>query len=86
MGTSIGKVVTMVDARLWQYDNKALSELILQRPPEPGKVIPVATCVSCSGCGNFAVVGYSDGVVWRFNMQSAKERGALTGAKGHGAS
>ena len=36
------------------------------------------TCVGVTRCGNFGVLGFANGVVTKFNMQSGKERGVFT--------
>uniref|UniRef100_A0A0G4FX48 Uncharacterized protein n=1 Tax=Chromera velia CCMP2878 TaxID=1169474 RepID=A0A0G4FX48_9ALVE len=45
----------------------------------------VASSVAVSLCGNFVAVGYEDGEIHRFNLQSSLHRGAFTGhARGRG--
>jgi len=40
------------------------------------KVKVTAVCVS--QCGNFGVLGYENGQIQKFNMQSGKDRGLFT--------
>lgn len=47
-------------------------------PPAVSGAAGVATVATCSGCGNFAVVGYSDGRLHKFNLQSGNYRGQFT--------
>ncbi|KAH8584784.1 beta transducin with WD40 repeats [Cryptosporidium sp. chipmunk genotype I] len=42
------------------------------------KSLPLAKSVSVSGCGNYVIVGYSDGSIHRFNLQSCIHSGQLT--------
>ncbi|KAL3129994.1 beta transducin-like protein [Cryptosporidium hominis] len=41
------------------------------------KSLPLAKAISVSGCGNYVVVGYSDGSIHRFNLQSCIHSGQL---------
>lgn len=41
------------------------------------RALPLAKAVSVSGCGNYTVVGYSDGSIHRFNLQSCIHSGRL---------
>uniref|UniRef100_A0AA85JWW6 Small-subunit processome Utp21 domain-containing protein n=1 Tax=Trichobilharzia regenti TaxID=157069 RepID=A0AA85JWW6_TRIRE len=43
----------------------------------------VATCVYLTNCGNFALIGYSSGDVFKFNMQSGLERGSYGSPSAH---
>ncbi|KAJ1606335.1 beta transducin-like protein [Cryptosporidium canis] len=41
------------------------------------KSLPLAKAISVSGCGNYVVIGYSDGSIHRFNLQSCMHSGEL---------
>ncbi|KAL8272106.1 hypothetical protein Esti_003949 [Eimeria stiedai] len=50
-----------------------LAEPLTLQPPSPGSA--AATSVACSSCGNFVVVGYEDGRMHKYNLQSSLHRG-----------
>ncbi|CAH8606034.1 unnamed protein product [Schistosoma curassoni] len=43
----------------------------------------VATCAYLTSCGNYALIGYSSGDVFKFNMQSGLERGSYGSPTAH---
>ncbi|VDP04637.1 unnamed protein product [Schistosoma margrebowiei] len=43
----------------------------------------VATCAYLTSCGNYALIGYSNGDVFKFNMQSGLERGSYGSPTAH---
>ncbi|CAH8620198.1 unnamed protein product [Schistosoma rodhaini] len=43
----------------------------------------VATCAFLTNCGNYALIGYSNGDVFKFNMQSGLERGSYGSPTAH---
>lgn len=51
---------------------------VLEPPAVSEGATAVATVATCSGCGNFAVVGFSDGRLHKFNLQSGIHRGQFT--------
>ncbi|PFH35640.1 WD domain, G-beta repeat-containing protein [Besnoitia besnoiti] len=63
-------------ALVWSFHDKALTTQALRvsrHAPTP------ATAVAVSGCGNFVVIGYADGTLHKFNLQSGKHRGEFSG-------
>jgi U3 small nucleolar RNA-associated protein 21 len=64
-------------ARTWRAATKAAAGVALVPPRGPRGGEPrtaSATAVALSRCGNFAIVGYADGRVDRYNMQSGAHR------------
>ncbi|XP_039750603.1 WD repeat-containing protein 36 [Pararge aegeria] len=57
----------------WSYNKICMGKHIL-KPPEMEKGV-LATCLTVTHCGNFVVIGYSNGQVHKFNMQSGIYRG-----------
>ncbi|CBZ53894.1 hypothetical protein NCLIV_036760 [Neospora caninum Liverpool] len=66
-------------ALVWSFHEKTLTPVALRVSRHASTP---ATAVAVSGCGNFVVVGYADGSLHRFNLQSGKHRGAFTGGLG----
>ena len=65
------------ECHLWSHERKAIqanSKLETHSAPH------TATCVEVSNCGNFAVIGYSNGQLCKLNMQSGLHRGCFTTA------
>ncbi|CAG5046600.1 unnamed protein product [Parnassius apollo] len=63
----------MYMATTWSYNKIRMGEHKL-KPPEMEKGVQ-ATCLTVTHCGNFVVIGYSNGQVHKFNMQSGLHRG-----------
>ncbi|PHJ22711.1 wd g-beta repeat-containing protein [Cystoisospora suis] len=59
-------------ALVWSFHHKTLVPQALRVSRHS---TAAATAVAVSGCGNFVVVGYSDGSMHRFNLQSCLHRG-----------
>ncbi|XP_045767748.1 WD repeat-containing protein 36 [Maniola jurtina] len=57
----------------WSYNKIRMGSHIL-KPPGVQKDV-VATCLTVTHCGNFVIIGYSNGQVHKFNMQSGIYRG-----------
>ncbi|CAH1635709.1 unnamed protein product [Spodoptera littoralis] len=60
-------------ATTWSYNKMRMGDHKL-KPPEMDKGV-VATCLTVTHCGNFVIIGYSNGQVHKFNMQSGIHRG-----------
>jgi len=60
-------------AHLWSYQNHSISKCVAQSIVK----VPV-TSVAVSLCGNFGVLGFLNGQISKFNMQSGKDRGLFT--------
>jgi U3 small nucleolar RNA-associated protein 21 len=68
---------------VWSANNKVLSDTKLLRPKGTRTVsFPIASSVS--PCGNFAVIGYQDGAVFKFNLQSGTCKGKVYETTGSG--
>ncbi|XP_046967212.1 WD repeat-containing protein 36 [Vanessa cardui] len=60
-------------ATTWSYNRICMGKHKL-KPPEMEKGT-LATCLTVTHCGNFVLIGYSNGQVHKFNMQSGIYRG-----------
>lgn len=71
---------------LWSGHDRALVSRIIELPPATSRATnikaqapvgktPNPTALAISICGNYIVVGYTDGTVHRFNLQSGAYRG-----------
>ncbi|XP_073952328.1 WD repeat-containing protein 36 [Choristoneura fumiferana] len=60
-------------ATTWSYNKIKMGAHKLQLPDKAKDV--QATCLTVTQCGNFVVIGYSNGQVHKFNMQSGIHRG-----------
>ncbi|XP_047026043.1 WD repeat-containing protein 36 [Helicoverpa zea] len=60
-------------ATTWSYNKMRMGDHKL-KPPGMDKGV-VATCLTVTHCGNFVVIGYNNGQVHKFNMQSGLHRG-----------
>lgn len=70
----------------WSFDKCKMGELKLKPPPTSDGVEPAyleATCITLTNCGNFVVVGYSNGQVERFNLQSGIHRASYGPPRAH---
>ena len=67
-----------VGVKTWSFQSKRIGKHTLKHPSVE-KVGGVAKVVEISGCGNFALVGYTTGQVLKYNLQSGKCRGAFGG-------
>lgn len=56
---------------MWSYANHSISKVSIQSPVKQGHV----TSVAVSLCGNFGVLGYSTGMITKFNVQSGTDKG-----------
>lgn len=68
-------------AYLWSWENKRIEPQTLELPLGAGTGrragVETATAVAISACGNYGLVGSSQGRVFMYNMQSAAQRGAF---------
>uniref|UniRef100_A0A7S4VMH2 Small-subunit processome Utp21 domain-containing protein n=1 Tax=Alexandrium monilatum TaxID=311494 RepID=A0A7S4VMH2_9DINO len=62
-------------AFIWSGHVNQLAPGCLQLPPEERCVGVPATAVAVSQCGNYCVVGFENGALHRFNLQSQLHRG-----------
>ena len=62
-------------AYAWSFSRKALDRRRLLKNDKNN--LSACTCVSLSACGNFVVLGFADGSIEKFNMQSSFFRGAF---------
>ncbi|CDJ56225.1 WD-repeat membrane protein, putative [Eimeria maxima] len=64
---------------IWSAHKKALEPRVLAPPgvttSAAAAAAAAATSVCCSTCGNFVVVGYADGRMHKYNLQSGLHRG-----------
>lgn len=68
----------------WSFDKCKMGDLKLMPPREAGATDYLeATCIALSNCGNFVVIGYSNGQVERFNIQSGAHRGSYGSPRAH---
>lgn len=66
-------------ATTWSYDRVCMGEHKL-KPSKLERGI-VATCLTVTHCGNFVVIGYIDGQIHKFNLQSGLHRGNYGSSK-----
>jgi U3 small nucleolar RNA-associated protein 21 len=71
-------------AYIWRSDHQAITDKVLVQPNTsfhtynvPFTLEDHATSISVSACGNFAVVGYRSGIIYKYNLQSTIERGSF---------
>ncbi|KAL4707333.1 hypothetical protein ACJJTC_019871 [Scirpophaga incertulas] len=69
-------------ATTWSYNKIRMGDHKLI-PPDCGKGVQ-ATSLTVTHCGNFVIIGYSDGQVHKFNMQSGIYRGCYGKKDKHG--
>uniref|UniRef100_A0A336LZ66 CSON006517 protein n=1 Tax=Culicoides sonorensis TaxID=179676 RepID=A0A336LZ66_CULSO len=73
----------------WSFDRCAMGELkiVPENLQEKNRTdfSTVATCINLTHCGNFVIIGYSNGDVHRFNIQSGIHR-ATYGSPAHDSS
>ncbi|XP_058788671.1 WD repeat-containing protein 36 [Phymastichus coffea] len=74
--TTLGMVTT------WSYDKLKMGELKLLPEKFKFNMNVVASAVTLTQCGNFALVGYNTGHVEKFNIQSGQHRCSYGGEKG----
>ncbi|CAG9579734.1 unnamed protein product [Danaus chrysippus] len=60
-------------ATTWSYNRMCMGTHKL-KPPDMEKST-LSTCLTVTHCGNFVIIGYSNGQVHKFNMQSGLYRG-----------
>lgn len=53
----------------WNYDKCRMGEHIISQPTFEKHDV-TATCICITGCGNFLVIGFSNGLIFKYNMQS----------------
>lgn len=67
----------MFVATTWSYNKLRMGDYKL-KPPKAEKGV-TATCLTVTHCGNFVIIGYSNGQVHKYNMQSGIHRGHYGG-------
>lgn len=70
----------------WSFDKCKMGELKLKPPTTNDAAEPAyleATCITLTNCGNFVVIGYSNGQVERFNLQSGIHRASYGLPRAH---
>lgn len=76
----------LVQATTWSFDKRKMGDLkLLSEKFKNGKrkdFKTFATCLNMTHCGNFVIIGYSNGDVERFNVQSGQHR-ATYGSPAH---
>lgn len=71
----------------WSYQDSVIGKHVLRAPgvgPDSHGAA-FATAVEMSACGNFAIVGYADGLIVQYNVQSGLVRGLYDGDRHQGA-
>lgn len=53
----------------WNYDKCKMGQHIISQPTF-NKHDVFASCICITGCGNFVVIGFSNGLVFKYNIQS----------------
>lgn len=53
----------------WNYDKCKMGEHIISQPTF-NKHNVFASCITLTSCGNFIVIGFSNGLIFRYNIQS----------------
>lgn len=53
----------------WNYDKCKMGEHFIMQPSFDKNDV-FATCVCVTSCGNFLVIGFSNGLIFKYNMQS----------------
>lgn len=66
-----------IDAYLWKVEDKSSMPISLKCPQELRGQGTFASSVVVTACGNFTLIGYSNGFVTKFNMQSGFVRGTF---------
>eukprot|EP01040_Poterioochromonas_malhamensis_P009429 gene9429-10240_t len=71
---------------LSRYGDLSSSQLVGQYPAEEKKgssssATAAGSSVKVSSCGNFAVIGYANGLIAKFNIQSGLQRGQFDDGK-----
>ena len=61
--------------RTWTLQDKRLAQVQLRPDAPRDALLPEATCVAISACGNFALCGTAVGVIYKYNLQSGRPRG-----------
>ena len=70
-----------IAAHIWSRKNKAITSKTLTPPAyvsglnQEQIMLAPASAVAVTACGNFCVVGYGNGVIHKFNLQSGTHRG-----------
>lgn len=57
----------------WNYDKCRMGEHIIQQPTF-NKHEVFASCICITGCGNFVIIGFSNGLIFKYNLQSGAFR------------
>lgn len=65
---------------MWSYANHSITKLAIQSPVKQGRVTSVAVTL----CGNFGVLGYDNGMITKFYLQSGIDKGLFTSEEGNG--
>lgn len=58
---------------LWSYENHSIAKIQVEQPDAVKH--QRVTSVAVSQCGNFGILGYQNGHIQKFNMQSGQSRG-----------
>ena len=71
--------VGLPDAYVWSAHQQALVSrmLIVPRKATTGSIPPNVVKVAVSSCGNYSVLGFENGQIHRFNLQSCAYRGEV---------
>jgi U3 small nucleolar RNA-associated protein 21 len=62
---------------MWSAANHAISKVSVEQ--SSSLQAQRVTSVAVSLCGNFGALGYSNGLIQKFNVQSGTDRGLFTG-------
>lgn len=57
----------------WSYERCTMGEHMISQPTFDKHDVS-ATCVCITGCGNYVVIGYSNGIIFKYNIQSGAFR------------
>lgn len=66
------------NAHIWSYANHSVAKVQIKSQVKSQPV----TSVAVSLCGNFGLVGYQNGLISKFNLQSGNDKGLFTCMKG----
>ena len=61
---------------MWSYANHSISKVAVEQPEQVS--LKRVSSVAVSLCGNFGVLGYENGLIQKFNIQSGTDRGFFT--------
>uniref|UniRef100_A0A7M5V3L5 Small-subunit processome Utp21 domain-containing protein n=1 Tax=Clytia hemisphaerica TaxID=252671 RepID=A0A7M5V3L5_9CNID len=63
-------------AHTWNSQNRCIGKYTFKCKSKDNQKI-VANCCNVSSCGNFTVIGYDNGQIERYNLQSGLDRGSV---------